>query len=68
MSRTEVLAQPVTSYAERKLGESFRIVDVEVGSSLSSHGVQGEKQESSTKGELHRAATLNEISAGLKPL
>jgi hypothetical protein len=53
---------------ERKLCEPLSSVDVEVVSSLSSHGVRGEKQESSAKGELHRAATLNEMSAGLKPL
>ena len=56
---------------ERKIREPVRSVDVKTrshGGRLSNRTGRGKKEKPSPKCGPHRAATLNEVSAGLKPL
>src|SRR5438445_8822775 len=56
---------------KREICEPFSNSSVELSGcsgALSAHRVSGKKQNGGGKCGLHRAATLNETSAGLKPL
>src|SRR5689334_802423 len=55
---------------ECQIRESLSSLDVKTGGSrcgLSTHNVRHDNEEDSTKCGLHRLATLNQTSAGLKP-